>query len=148
MRAMNRVPDTVPTDAYRLGLSVHDAIASAPTIRDAIDRRLVLSQQHGFFDASRLMIWLRGHCAHGLWVVGPDRDAPSPLTWGRMGFMTDTLHEALVARRAIESMLIWPPPLRVWERDSHRRMTTAGIAEVLTGEAMAQFHWLERVLKG
>ena len=135
--------------SYRIGLSVHDPIASVLSLRDAIDERPRLAARHGIggHNGQRLMIWLHGHCRVGSWVVGPEADAPSYRTAGCMGFVTDTLHEAIVVRRAIEPTMIWGEGLRIWERGSSRRLSSAMLHDTLAHEAAILFHVLDDALR-
>ncbi len=62
-----------------------------------------------------------------------------------MGFMADTLHEALVLRHAAEGARVWggvvyPPgghSLAIWQAGSQRRLTQDGLLKGLEAEALA-----------
>ena len=90
---------------WRVGPEVSMPMASATTLSGAVVARVALGAEM-LEDPRCLKIWLVGFCEFGRWVVGPAEDRPPSSrdpggpSFGRMGFMADTLHEALVLRHA------------------------------------------------
>ena len=130
---------------------------TATTLAGAAKARTDIGANIGA-DPRQLKIWLVGFCKFGRWVVGPVEDRPPPSRdpegwewpgssggWGRMGFMADTLHEALVLRHAAEGARVWggvvyPPgghSLAIWQAGSQRRLTQDGLLKGL--EAFENF---------
>lgn len=104
----------------------------------------------GDVDPRSLAIWLTGFCNFGRWVVGPCEDRPPSAgnphgeSWGRKGFLADTLHEAIVLRHAVEGARVMglpprqddSPYLAIWEAGSSRRLSLRRFLSVLQSEAL------------
>ena len=103
----------------------------------------------GDVDPRLLAIWVSGFCNFGRWVVGPREDRPPRAcdshgeSCGRLGFLADTLHEALVLRHAVEgARVMGHAPVRdgsylaIWEAGSSRRLSVSRFLSVLESEAL------------
>ena len=111
-------------------------------------------------DPRTLGIWVVGFCNYGRWVVGAPEDRPPAAgdhhgkTWGRLGFLADTLHEAIVLRHAVEGARVMGDPkvngggyLAIWEAGSTRRLSTRQYFSVLEREALQGHEALRAVLR-
>ena len=151
------MPATDLDGPWRIGPEVGRVWGTATTLAGAAKARTDIGANIGA-DPRQLKIWLVGFCKFGRWVVGPVEDRPPPSRdpegwewpgssggWGRMGFMADTLHEALVLRHAAEGARVWggvvyPPgghSLAIWQAGSQRRLTQDGLLKGLEAEALA-----------
>ena len=144
---------------YRIGPSVGDPWAWAPTMRDAVGTRGMVAKGCDV-DPRTLGIWVVGFCNYGRWVVGAPEDRPPAAgdhhgkTWGRLGFLADTLHEALVLRHAVEGARVMGVPpltggsyLAIWEAGSTRRLSVKQCLSVLSREALQGHEGLRAALR-
>ena len=114
----------------------------------------------GDVDPRLLGIWVVGFCNFGRWVVGPCEDRPPAAgnphgeSCGRLGFLADTLHEALVLRHAVEGARVMGSPpvkdapyLAIWEAGSTRRLSVKQCLSVLSREALEGHEGLRAALR-
>lgn len=144
---------------YRIGPSLDDAWGWAGTMREAMATRR-LAAIGSDVDPRTLGIWVVGFCNYGRWVVGEPEDRPPAAgddhgeTWGRLGFLADTLHEAVVLRHAVEGAGVMGSPrvsggsyLAIWEAGSTRRLSFRQYLSVLEREAIEGHEALRAALQ-